>query len=167
MASPSGPLPSLFKLCPWGQEWSSPVGHMFNRYLYRKKHEKIFLSKTVRPRVLILGMKHHLMDLYQVCSNYAPWANNCPTTGVSCLTLAYRGKTWKNLLVWNHKAYSLDILYVASPSRPLPSLFKLCPWGQKWLRLGGHMFYIGLYREKHEKISFSETIGPRALIFGV
>ena len=29
---------------------------------------------------------------------------------------------------------SLDIWYahVASPGRPLPSLFKLCPWGQKW-----------------------------------
>ena len=31
---------------------------------------------------------------------------------------------------------------------------------------GGHMFYIGLYREKHEKIFLSETIGLRALIFG-
>ena len=25
---------------------------------------------------------------------------------------------------------SLDIWYVASPREPLPSLFKLCPWGQ-------------------------------------
>ena len=29
------------------------------------------------------------------------------------------------------------------------------------------MFYIGLYREKHGKIFFSETIMPRALIFGM
>ena len=27
---------------------------------------------------------------------------------------------------------SLDIWYVASPSGPTPSLFKLYPWGQKW-----------------------------------
>ena len=38
----------------------------------------------------------------------------------------------------------LDIWYVASTSEPLPSLFKLCLWGQKWVHLGGHMFYIGL-----------------------
>ena len=31
---------------------------------------------------------------------------------------------------------------------------------------GGHMFYIGFFRDKHEKI-LSETIWPRALIFGV
>ena len=41
-------------------------------------------------------------------------------------------KTWKNLLVWNHMAQSLDIWFVASPGGPQPSLFKLCPWGQKW-----------------------------------
>ena len=30
-----------------------------------------------------------------------------------------------------------------------------------------HMFYLGLYREKREKNSLSETKRPRALIFGV
>ena len=62
-----------------------PRGHMFNMGLYRERHEKIFLSETIRPRVLIFGMKHHLVDLYQLCSNYAPWANNGPTLGVTCL----------------------------------------------------------------------------------
>ena len=28
----------------------------------------------------------------------------------------------------------------------------------------GHMFYIGLYREKHEQIFLSETVSLRALI---
>ena len=44
----------------------------------------------------------------------------------------------------------LDIWYVASPSGPLPSLFKLYPWGQKWPCPGCQMFYIGLYRENTE-----------------
>ena len=44
------------------------------------------------------------------------------------------------------KPQSLDIWYVASLSVPLPSLFKLCPWGQKWPNPGGHMFYIALFR---------------------
>ena len=39
-----------------------------------EKHEKIFLSKTIRPRALIFVVWHDLVDLYQVCSNYAPWA---------------------------------------------------------------------------------------------
>ena len=34
-------------------------------------------------------------------------------------------------------------------------------------RPGGHMFYIGLYREQHEKIILSEATRPRALIFGM
>ena len=32
---------------------------------------------------------------------------------------------------------------------------------------GGHMFYIGLYREQHEKIFLSETTRPRVFIFGM
>ena len=75
------------------------------------KHEQIFLSETSRPRALVFGMLHHLLDLYQVYSNYAPEAKNGPPRG--------------------------------------------------------HMFYIGLYREKHGKIFSSETSSPRVLIFGM
>ena len=83
--------------------------------LYREKHEKIFMSETTKHRALIFGMKHHLVDLYQVCSKYTPWAKNAPPRGGG----------------------------------------------------GGHMLYIGLNREKHEKLFLSETIMPRALIFGL
>ena len=31
----------------------------------------------------------------------------------------------------------------------------------------GHMLYIGLYREKHEKIFLSEITRPRAILFGM
>ena len=41
----------------------------------------------------------------------------------------------------------------ASDSGPLPSLFKLCPWGQKWARPWGHMFYKGLHMENMKKSS--------------
>ena len=44
---------------------------MFYIGFYREKHEKIFLSETTRPRALVFGMKHHLVDLYQVCSKMA------------------------------------------------------------------------------------------------
>ena len=73
--------------------------------------KKNFLSETTRLRALMFGMKHHLVNLYQVCSNYIPG-------------------------------------------------------DKKWASPPGHMFYIGLWK-KHEKIFFSETTRPRALIFGM
>ena len=54
---------------------------MFCIDLYRENMKKIFLSETTRPRALIFGLKHHLVDLYQFCSNYAPGANNEPARG--------------------------------------------------------------------------------------
>ena len=47
---------------------------MFYIGLYREKHGKIFLSEATRPRALIFGLEHHLVDLCQVCSNYASGA---------------------------------------------------------------------------------------------
>ena len=41
-------------------------------------------------------------------------------------------ENYKNLLVWKQKAQAFDIWYIASPSGPLPKLFKLSSWGQKW-----------------------------------
>ena len=64
-----------------GPKMALPNGQMFYIGLYREKHEKIFLSETSMPRALIFGMKHHLVDLYQVCSNYIPGAKNGPPPG--------------------------------------------------------------------------------------
>ena len=47
---------------PWGS-------HVLHRLLSGKR-EKIFLSEPTRPKALIFGMKHHLVNLYQACSNY-------------------------------------------------------------------------------------------------
>ena len=49
---------------------------MFYIGLYRENHEKIFLSDTTRHRAFIFGMKHHLVNLYQVCLNNNPGAKN-------------------------------------------------------------------------------------------
>ena len=66
-----------------------PWGHMFYIGLYREKHEKI-LFKTTRPRALISDVKHHLVNLSQVCSNYIP----VPVPGV---TLFYIGLYSENM----------------------------------------------------------------------
>ena len=73
-ASLSGPLPSLFT-APGAKNGPAPGVTCFNR-LILGKHEKIVFSETTKHRALILGMKHHLVDIYQVSSNYAPGANN-------------------------------------------------------------------------------------------
>ena len=68
----------LYQICtnnaPGVKIWPAPRGHMFNLGLHR---ENIFiLYKTTRPIFLIIGMKHNLVDLNQVCSNYAPGAKH-------------------------------------------------------------------------------------------
>ena len=37
---------------------------------------KNILSETTKPRVLIFGMKPHILDRYQVCSNFASEAKS-------------------------------------------------------------------------------------------
>ena len=68
----------FFKLCPWGKKWPSPAGHIV--YIGRNM-KKIFSSEITRPRALMFGMKHHLVNVYQICSNYIPGAKNGPPTG--------------------------------------------------------------------------------------
>ena len=65
---------------------------MFYVGLYWENMKKIFLSETTRPRALIFSMQHHLMDLYQICSNYAPRAINRPARGSHVLHRLVREK---------------------------------------------------------------------------
>ena len=55
---------------------------MFYIGLYRGKHGKIFFSETIMPRALIFGMLYDLVDLCQVCPNYAPDAKIGLTRGL-------------------------------------------------------------------------------------
>ena len=64
---------------------------MFYIGLYSDNHKRIFLSKTICQRALIIDIKQPLVHLYQVCSNYAPLAQNGPALGVTCFTLDYIG----------------------------------------------------------------------------
>ena len=57
------------------------VGHMFYVCLYRENIKQFCLSETTKPRVLILCLLHHLVNLYQVCSNYDPGGQKWPRHG--------------------------------------------------------------------------------------
>ena len=50
--------------------------------------------------------------------------------------------------VYSQRALSLGIIYLASFSKPLPSLFKSCPWVPKVPRPRGHVFYLKIDKEK-------------------
>ena len=76
------------------------------------------------------------MDHYQNCLNYAPGTKNGPARGVTSFTKAFIEKTWKSLLVWNHKVQSLDIWYVASASGPLPKFLNYAPGAKNGLAPG-------------------------------
>ena len=71
---------------------------MFYIGFYRDKHGKIFLSETVRSRALIFGMKHYLVNLYHVCSNYAPGAKSGNALGSHVLNRLIEGKQEKIFL---------------------------------------------------------------------
>jgi len=79
------------------------------------------------------------------------------TVSVDCISrsqgqkIGFQNAIFKNLLVWNFKAQSFHIWYVASSRGPLLKLFKLCPWGQNWPSPAGSQFYIELYKEKFKR----------------
>ena len=81
-------LVNLYYFCsnyaPGAKIWARPRGHMICIDLYRENMKKSSNPETTRLRVLIFGMKHHLVNHYQVCSNYAPGAKNGPAPGVTC-----------------------------------------------------------------------------------
>ena len=70
--------------------------------------------------------------------------------------IGFQEAIFKNILVWNYKAQSFHIWYIASSRGPLPKLFKLCPFGQNWPRPGGHNFTL-IYLRKDSNDIFSLT----------
>ena len=83
----------FFQIFPLGPKMALPRDHMIYIGLFRGKHEKIFLSKTIRPRAFIFGMNHNLMNLYHVCSKDTPGAKMCPAPGVTCLKICLYRET--------------------------------------------------------------------------
>ena len=57
--------------------------------------KKIFLCETRSPNLLIFGISHHLMEFYQVYSNYSPGAKKGPALGVTCFHRLIKGKCEK------------------------------------------------------------------------
>ena len=139
IASSRGPLPKLFKLCPWDQNWPRPVGQNFT-LIYIRKTLNIFFSQTANGNLTKLNRND-------------PWPTNIvQTVVIGCIS---RSQCYKigfqnaNLLVQNYKAQCFHIWYtcITSSRGSLQNLFKFCPWGQNWPRLGGHNFTLNYIRK--------------------
>jgi len=61
--------------------------------------------------------------------------------------LGFQNAIFKNLLIWIYMAQGFHIWYIASSRGPRPKLFKLCPWGQNWLRPEDHNFTLNYIRK--------------------
>ena len=97
VASSQGPLQSLFKSCPWGQNWPRPRGHIFYIELYRKNFKNL-LVKNGKPQSLHIwhvassqGPLQRLFKLY-------PWGQNWGHNRGHHFTLSYIGKHLKIFL---------------------------------------------------------------------
>jgi len=72
ITSSRGPLPKLFKLCPWGQNWPCPGGHNFTLNYIRKSSNDNF-SWTDNGNLTKLNRNDPCVVLYQNCSNGPNW----------------------------------------------------------------------------------------------
>ena len=61
---------------------------------------------------------------------------------VRCISRSYRLKIDFHKSFLKPQGLEPCIWFVGSSSGPLPTLFKLYPWDQKWASPGGHL-YIG------------------------
>ena len=124
------------QIMPLGPKLAPPLGTLvLHRTSLGKILENLLLlnCKTQSLDILCFALSRGpLPSLFKSC----PWGQNWHRPGVTCFTQTYIGKIFKNLLLLNRKARSLDILCVALSRGSLPSLFKLCPWGQNWPRPG-------------------------------
>jgi len=116
IASSRGPLPKLFKLCPWG--------HNFTLNYIRKSSNDIF-SWTANGNLTKLNRNGPWVISYQ----------NGQMVLIGCICrsrgqkIGYQKAIFKNLFLWNYKVQSFHMRYITSSRGPQPKLFKLCPWG--------------------------------------
>jgi len=84
----------------------------------------IFSSETADWILIKLERNDPWVVPYQSCSNCS-----CCISWLRGQKIGFQIAIKKNLLVWNYKAQSFHIWYIASSRGPLPNLFKICPWG--------------------------------------
>jgi len=103
----------------------------------------IFFSETAHWILTKLHRNGPWVIPYQSCSNGFDWLQRKVIRSRN--RIDFQNAIYKNLLVWNYKAQSFHIWYIASSRGLLPKLFKLSPWGQNftlnYIRKTAHDFF--------------------------
>ena len=99
---------------------------------------------------MIFVLYHHLVNLYQVCSNNAPGVKNGPPRGHMFYIGLYKKNKKKNSCV---KPDGLDYGYLVFSITLWTStkFVQIIAGARNGLAQGSHMFYISLYRENVNK----------------
>ena len=126
---------------------------------------KVFTLKYIGKLKKNLLLRNHKADSFHIwymATSRGPlqkllkeslWGQKWPSPrGQKLLHLNIYRDTLKNLLLWNHKAESFHIWYMATSRGPFDALLKESPWGKKWPHPRG------------QKIFFSKTIRRNAFI---
>ena len=134
---------------------------------HRPASVRLSVRPSVRPsanyffkNLLLQNQKANLDKTWQECSlgealqKLLKEFNSKKNSGCHGNKILKMEKIFKNLLVTNHKAGSIHILYEASLGDPLPKLLKLFPWGHIWALPGRTLFYIETKKESLKKIFF-------------
>ena len=78
ITSSRGPLPKLFKLCPWGQNWPRPGGHNFTwNYIWKTSND--FFYWTTNGNLTKLNRNGPWVVPYRNCSNGSDWLHKYVT----------------------------------------------------------------------------------------
>ena len=145
---------------PLGPKMAPPRrSHVLHRLIYGK-HEKIFLFEAINHKSLSLDIWYvaspsgPLPSLFKLC----PWGQKRPCPGVTCLTLAYIGKNMKKSSCLKPQGLEPWCLVCSITLWTSTKFVQIMPLRRKMAPPRGHMFYIGLYWEKHENIFLTKSL---------
>ena len=153
VASSRGPLPSLFIWCPWGQNWPCPGGHK----LEHKTEERKFQNSSLKLESLGLSYLEYSISLWTSTKfvHMIPLGIGLVLPWVLQVG-PYEQRRQISFFFLKVEGLSFDNLYVASLSRPLPSLYIWCSWAKKWPSPTSHKLE---HRNKDSKLqNYSQKV---------
>ena len=116
--------------------------------LFAKVHKQMrwqmYFAMKLNKCNRMISRQHFRNEEY--CQS-SPWDPNWPHPGDQEFPKTYKGKSFKNLLLWNHEDHSLYIKHVAMSSGPLHKCCQSSSWGLNWPRPQGSSFHWLIMRK--------------------
>jgi len=140
-ASSRGPLPKLFKLCPWGQNCPRPGGHNFTNWII---WGKVQTTSSLEPLMVIwpnsTGMVPGWSPTKIVQMVLVGWISRSRGQKIG-----FQNAIFKNLLVMKLQGPELSYLEYSVIYRSTTNVIQIMPLGSKLTPPRRSQFYIELY----------------------